>query len=259
MIDLSNISGLPIFFDEETASISYEDCVNCSVSDDIQLNAIIPTLLNKYLKYPEVVYSHHKNLAHVNDLDGLNGFTYDIVVIPYGLLGIEYIRTHVYYSNHVEGKYDCIVEILSGELSVVMQKNDDEDDPYAFETQVDHMQLITLKKGERLAIPTGYFYTFVNTSSEPVVFSKVAGADHEPVDYNVIQKERGLAYYVISKNARTEVVPNPKYKINNEIQFVSLDDLLEDDTFFIAELYEEPQPLYHVFSQKHPFLDTILG
>lgn len=258
MIDLSDICGLPISFDKESATISYDKCVSCSNLDNVSLVSIIPTLLNKYLKYPEYVYSHHRNIVHIDDLAGLNGFSYDIIVVPYGLLGIEYIRTHVYHSQEVEGKYDCIVEVLSGALTVVLQKNEESDDPFSFEKKVDIMKIINLKKGERVAIPTGYYYTFANTSTEPIVFSRVAGGAKEPVDYNSLQKERGLAYYVISKNARTEVVPNPKYSVKNEIELLDLEDVLEEDAFFIAELYEPQRPLYHVFAKQHSFLDALL-
>lgn len=258
MIDLSDICGLPITFDKEAASISYDKCVSCANLDRVPLASIIPTLLNKYLKYPEVVYSHHKNIVHIDDLDGLNGFTYDILIVPYGLLGIEYIRTHVYYSERKEGKYDCIVEVLSGSLTVVMQRNAESEDEYDFEKKVESMRIVELKKGERIAIPTGYYYTFANTSTEPIVFSRVAGSSKQPIDYNTLQKERGLAYYVISKNARTEVVPNPKYSIKNEVELLSLEEVLEEDAFFIAQLYEPPRPLYHVFAQQHSLLDIIL-
>jgi oxalate decarboxylase/phosphoglucose isomerase-like protein (cupin superfamily) len=261
MIDLSNISGLPLRFNEETVSLELDTCLECSHQEQVPLSSIIPTLLNKFLKYPETVYSHHKRIAHIDDLEGVNGISYDILVMPYGLLGIEYIRTHVYYSDYVAGKYDTIVEVLSGNLSVVMQKNENEEDvdPYSFETEVDRIHVVDLRKGDRLAIPTGYFYTFVNTSQNPVIFSKVTGAEKQPVDYSVLEKERGLAYYIISKNARTEVVPNPKYKINNELEHVMLNDLLSDDMFFLAELYDNPQPLYNHYAKNHKKLQEWLS
>jgi len=248
MIDLSTISGLPIKYDDEKGKVIYGDGVNCGDEVYVPLDDITPILLNKYLKYPENVYRYHKNIK-LNDSSTGDNISYDIVYIPYGLLGIEFIKTHVYHSDCCPGKYDCIVEILSGSLTVMIQKNREKEDPYEFETYVDEMSIITLRKGERLVIPTGVYYTFINTSIVPVIFSRLTSTSKVPIDYATLRREKGLAYFLISKNAKIEVVANPKYKIECQVNYLSSKKILNEDNSYNNEiLRKSSNPLFNMFS-----------
>lgn len=57
----------------------------------------------------------------------------------------------------------------------------------------------------------GWGHVFINTRQTPLVFSIVRNSE----DFNVRRfiPEQGAGYYFIRKNARQEVVRNPKYKI----------------------------------------------
>lgn len=248
MIDLSGVSGLPIKFDAEKVTIYFDDCVNCGNIVKVPLSEMIPILLNKFLKYPELVYSHHCNIT--NGEGALDKLTYDIITIPYGLLGIEYIRTHVYSSDYAEGKFDCMVEVLTGKLTVVLQKNVESDDPYEFEKTVEEMQLVELSSGQKFPVPTGYLYTFINTETYPVVFSKVSGKNHKEIDYSVLKKEKGLAFYIISKNARIEIVPNPKYKSLSSPKMSNMQEVMQSDKYGCKTFCEESMPLYNLLHTK---------
>jgi oxalate decarboxylase/phosphoglucose isomerase-like protein (cupin superfamily) len=227
MIDLTEISGLPIKYDEVKARILGDENVVYEQDVFISLNDMTPILLNKSLKYPEKVYKYHRNV-YFRDSSSNSPLTYDIIYLPFGLLGIEFIKTHVFYSDYVEGKYDSVVEVLAGNLTVMIQKNREKDSDFDTETFVDEITIITLKKGERLCIPTGVYYTFVNTGIVPVVFSNITGHPHRSTDYNLLRKEKGLAYFLISKNAKVEVVANPKYKIECKMKISSMKRLMAD-------------------------------
>ncbi len=248
MIDLSGVSGLPIKFDAEKVAIYFDDCLNCGNTTKVPLSEMVPILLNKFLKYPELVYSHHKDITNGNG--AFDKLTYDIITIPYGLLGIEYIRTHVYHSEYVENKFDCLVEVLTGKLTIVLQKNLKNDDPYEFEKTVEEMELIDLVQGQKFAVPTGYLYTFINTEAYPVVFSKVSGKNNKEIDYSILKKERGLAYYIISKNARIEIVPNPKYKSLSSPKLHNVQEVLSDDRFSCKNFCQEAMPLYNLLHTR---------
>jgi oxalate decarboxylase/phosphoglucose isomerase-like protein (cupin superfamily) len=262
MLDLTDVSGLPIKIDENTGTIIYDDEVNCENECSIRLNEIIPVLLNRYLKYPELVYRHLRNIFHHKDsaVAG-NGLSFDVFSVPYGLLGIEYIKTHIYYTPRSEGKYACVIEVLEGKLTIILQRNADEQDDLALETFVDELKVVTLTKGQRIAIPTGYFYNFINTEQRPVAFSKVAASELKEIDYTVLQSERGLAYYFISKNARIEIVPNPKYKILNEIEEYDYEDIMEDDLFGAKheQIFQTDSPLYKLFCQEYDFFKKLIS
>lgn len=218
MIDLYGISSLPIQFDYQDTSFIFNDCITCGCRKKIELDHLTPTLLNKSLKYPEIVYAENENLYSTEDSQFFNetGLHYDIVALPAGLLGIEYIKTHVYYSPEEEGKYSSVVECLHGTLTVLIQKNKPKDE-YEFQSEVEEGMMIKLRQGEKIAIPTGYYYTFINTRNLPAIFSRTY-KNKGMVDYGMLANEQGLAYFAIRKNARTEVVYNPRYKTVPDIQ-----------------------------------------
>lgn len=258
MVDLTEISGLPIKLDEQTGALYFDECIECETNRHVELVEIIPVLLNKYLKYPEIVYRHHKKVKDKNKAYKEDGLRYDILSIPYGLLGIEYIRTHVYFSEYQKDKFDSVVEVLSGSVTVVMQKNAENDDPYAFEKYVEEIVLVRLEKGQKFAIPTGVYYTFVNTEMFPAVVAKVAGHNHKEIDYSILSKERGLAYYIISKNARLEVVANPKYKVLNKPRECTREELLNRNEFVVSGFNLEELPLYNLLKNKHDNLRAVI-
>jgi len=234
MIDLSEVSGLPLKFDEEHCQILTTPEVKFESERVVVLSEIIPILLNKSLRYPERVYKQYHNLT--NGKPSNPSVSYDILVMPIGLLGIEFMKTHIFYSDHQEGYYDSMIEVLSGNLTILIQKNREKEDSLQFETYVDEVEIFTLRKGERLSIPTGYLYTFFNTGITPVVFAKIASINHEGADYRIFKKEKGLAYYLISKNAKVEVVANPRYKIDCQVKFYNSKKLkTEENTNYIHQ------------------------
>lgn len=259
MIDITELSGLPIKFDEERGRILCDDGIEYQAEKYVPLSEMIPILLNKYLKYPEVVYKHHLNIKSRNcTLDGK--FRYDLIHLPFGLLGIEFIKTHVYHSPYVPDKYDCVIEVYSGTLTVMIQKNREKDDPFEFETYVDDVTVINIGRGQRVAIPTGVFYTFINTGMAPVVFAKITSINHREIDYSVFRREKGLAYYLISKNAKIEIVANPKYKITCQLRLMDTKKLQkEDDKVYLCDqIKESEEPLFNLFI-NNLFADLIMN
>jgi len=242
MTDFKEICGFQFNLDEETGSIlinevEYEEQVKVSLSE------ISPCLLNKFLKYPENVYTQHKRVGYSSYCEMVDDLSYDLYYLPQGLLGIEFIKTEIFYSNPIPNKFACLIEVMSGELTVLIQKNKSESE-YSFKTFVEEIDLIVIKAGERLSIPTGVYYTFVNTSSSHVVFSVVYLNDAEKIRSAKLEKEKGLALYIISKNARLEIVSNPKYKIECEPKQVSVDAFDTDHkSKYRNKLVEKDMPL----------------
>jgi oxalate decarboxylase/phosphoglucose isomerase-like protein (cupin superfamily) len=262
MIDLRNLCGLPVSIDLESSDLTYEESLEPEEELSVPLSELNKVLLNQSIKYPEKVYRllHNVRLKeHKNTVD-VQGFIYDLVFIPYGLLGIEYVKTHIYYSSYVEGKYDCIIEVYSGELTVLAQKNKENDDPLDYEKHVDDIKIIKVKPGYKLAIPTGFYYTFVNTDTIPVVFSQVSASGPKQVNYQEFQRERGLAYYIISKNARTEIVANPKYKVECCVDCRDCFDLESDESceFLHSLLKTNKNPLYNLLVEMPDIIASIV-
>src|SRR6185369_2815659 len=205
MTDLSVICGLPIKLDEESEAIFYDDSVVFEKQINVALSEITPILLNKFLRYPETVYRYYSNVSYRPDQRILSkNASYNVIQIPYGLLGVEFVKTHIYYSEFVHNKYDCIIEVIRGELTVLVQKNsevDEFDAEFDSATNVEEINIINVTAGEKICIPTGVFYTFVNCTNRNVIFAIVSGKNSKPIDYSILYRERGLAFYIISKNA----------------------------------------------------------
>lgn len=213
MQSLQAICGLPLTYNEENGQLYLDNDVYCEGVKEVKLSELVPTLLNKSLRYPESVYQYHQRVMRRLDFETKkweDNLRYDIFVLPSGLLGIEYIKTHVYYTDMVANRYACIVEVQYGELTIVMQKNMPKGD-LDFDTHVEAASVITAKAGEKLAVPTGYLFTFVNVGLTSVVFT-VLRIKEQIYDYRKLNREQGMAYFLIAKNAKAEVVTNPRYR-----------------------------------------------
>jgi oxalate decarboxylase/phosphoglucose isomerase-like protein (cupin superfamily) len=257
MIDLSDICGFTLKFDETRGKFIYSDEIHCECEEFVSLSEIIPVLLNKQLKYPEKVYRQLKNISTKENLTD-NHVTFDILHIPYGLLGIEFIKTHIYNSPEVTGKYDCVIQLLMGELMVVMQKNGEREDQFQMDTFVDDLIVVSLNPGDKLAVPSGYMYTFVNIGLNQVVLSKISSTTNNPMDYSELRREKGLAYFVISKNAKVETVANPKYKIRCEPTNITAKKLFKDEKLRSIYMPFEPnEPLFNIFRDSNIIEDLI--
>jgi|GEM_PF-961356 len=215
MIDLQLLSGLPIKFDELAEKFTYGEGVVYKQVNNVPISSMLPGLLNKSVRYPEMVYQEHKDIHKTNDNDlfSLDNIHYDLLMIPSGLMGVEFIRTHIFYAElSVDGKgLSEVVEALSGSLTILLQRNKPKVDELDFDTRVSEGFVVKLNKGEKFYLPRGYYYTFINTRSKPVVFSRfyLKGCI---CDYTRFQREQGLAYFAIRKNAKQEIVLNPRYR-----------------------------------------------
>ncbi len=212
MIDLHSISSLPIQYDPQKEVFVLNQGVICKKHQQVNLEGLIPALLNRTLRYPEVVYKEDEEIFLCDDSDifAANPVKYELIVLPPGLLGIEFIKSHIYYSDPSDGKHSCVVECQYGILTILIQKNKEKDE-FDFDTSIKEGILIKLRKGEKVAIPTGYYYTFINTKDTAVIFSRIFKAKGI-VNYDKLGREKGLGYFAIRKNARAEVVFNPRYK-----------------------------------------------
>lgn len=252
MIEYFEQFGARVFIDENGFRVSWSKDFLYEKENLVSINQISPILLNRALRYPEVVYKEYQNI-HYSKLSVPNRKSkYDIVYLPAGLLGVEYIKTHIYYNPCLTTVCDSFVEVISGILTILLQKNEENGNPFSAFTSVKEFFIVNIPKGEKFAVPTGYYYSFVNTSSEPLVFAKVVSAGHCQIDYMRLQKERGLAFYLISKNAKVEVVANPKYKCLSGVKVLSFKNGIRKIFPFKAELpiFEKKSSIFALFQKS---------
>lgn len=247
IVDLQANCGLPLQFDDINEKFSCGEEVVYDSLEKVHLKHMLPGLLNKSLRYPETVYTQYKNIRRKQDDQMFNNtdLHYDVVMLPSGLMGVEFIRSHIYHKKPAEDgavQLSEIVETLSGRLTVLLQRNEPKDHEWDMGTKVSEGLVIKLRPGEKFAIPRGYYYTFINTKVKPVVFSRFY-VDDCHCDYNEFQKEQGLAYFAIRKNAKQEFVLNPRYRdIPAVKQIQSCEEISGMDE--IADNIDMSQPLY---------------
>ncbi len=217
MIDLEKFSGFFLQLDSSKNKLIFSLLGKSSYQSDVvvSLSDLFPILLNKNIQYPQKVYRKYADV--VSDYFNSRNTRFDLYLIPHGLLGIEFIKSHIYYSSKSKGKggFCALVQCYHGNLIILMQKHTDAhryNIDYFVPTNLEDIKVVECKPGETIAIPSGYYYTFINVGSEPVVFSKLSYIDSGPVDYQNFKKEKGMALFIISKNAKVEKVSNPKYK-----------------------------------------------
>ncbi len=151
----------------------------------------------------------------------------NVTVWETGTVGGEYIKTYGHY--HV-GELDETYTVLLGEGVVLLQtrKKDAAGDP--IDDEIESFYAITVKKGDRVFIPSGTGHLVANTGKTWLVTeddSPVNFEEKDPVslpghaDYLAVQKMQGFAYYVIEENGKPTLVKNPKYKTVPEAQWLT--------------------------------------
>jgi oxalate decarboxylase/phosphoglucose isomerase-like protein (cupin superfamily) len=203
--------SLDIDFDTKNKTIKYGNGVQFANKNKVELQQLSPVLLNRYITYPKTIYEEHIKVCEESDMIFYNNnISHDIFCIPSGLLGIEYIKTHIYYSDYNHNTISSVIEVYRGSITVIMQKSSLSIN-YSHNNIVEEIHIVTLEIGDKLVIPSGYYYTFINTGERTAIFSRVY-KNNQVADYTLLKKERGLAYYCIRKNAKCEVVKNPSYR-----------------------------------------------
>jgi len=258
MVSLLDTCSLDISFDVENNKIVYGDNVQPSATSKVSLRQLIPTLLNKSLSYPQEVYEEHNRVRSNNDQETFSKteISFDVICLPAGLLGVEYIKTHIYFTpdrspdSQALTKFSTIIEVQYGILTVIMQKNHPKNE-FDFETQVGEGLLVKVRKGQKFVIPQGYFYTFVNTEDMPVLFVRIY-KKNAILDYSLLRRERGLAYYCIRKNARQEIVLNPLYRNSPHIREIA------PEVFWKDFEMDWKIALYELLKQRMLLLEEVL-
>lgn len=213
MTNLQDICDLPLEYDDlcHHFQVSSSDCfVN---KREVHLESLIPSLLNTSVTYPEDVYEEYRVCLQEDESVFNDSLKYDVMVLPSGLLGIEFIKSHLFYTPCSGGteKFSTIVEGIYGTVTVMMQKNLLDCDIFDPSPSVKEGIIVELGPKEKLAIPEGYMYTFINSTMETCIISRVY-KKYAKVNYKSFGKTRGMAYFCIRKNAKQEFVFNPRYR-----------------------------------------------
>ncbi|MBN2016368.1 hypothetical protein JW766_06095 [Candidatus Dojkabacteria bacterium] len=212
MINLQDTSGLPLLLNTQDNTLQPAGEIDFNSLERVKLDNIRPVLLNKTLRYPLDVYSEYYDicLKKHTKLFEKHKLHYNVILLPPGLLGIEYNKTHIFAPDKDQNDITAIVDILQGRGMILIQKVKEKGE-LDFDTEVSLATQFKVKKGDRVPIPQKYMYTFINSSGSTLVIGRLFEDDGK-IDYRSMRRERGMSYYFIRKNARQEIVRNPHYK-----------------------------------------------
>lgn len=209
-IDLKRSSGIPISYngaDLQPQGLKFKNVLTVNIDE------IRPQLLNKDLSCPEIFYRKWE------DLDGENVFSEKNLILNFytvqpNLAGIEYVKTKASKSIG----FPVLLETVYGGGMVLMQK-------YKSSSENRIIKKI-IKKGEKAIVPSGYSYTIVNTrQNSNLVVAEITSRLNKTKF--VLDDTNGMAYYVIRKNAKQEIVRNPYYKIVNNIEKINWEEIFQ--------------------------------
>lgn len=197
MVKLESTTGLPLKFDKDNLSLVFEDGhIRASQIRRYKIRNLRPYVLNRELKYPKDIYLTYCNIAKGKVSD----FSIDVTILPSNLLGIEYVKTVPKRVPDQKNKFR-IVQTLYGSATILIQDSESEDAK---------VYLTRLEAKNYLMIPAGYYYNLVNTRSTPLIVAEYYDSNLEHAAS--LRKKKGMGYYIISKNAKQEIVRNPHYK-----------------------------------------------
>jgi len=190
---------------------SYQAIYSASVDD------IRPVLLNESLMCPQVFYKLVIGAGRGDDKRKWKRWRHDLLLLSLGVAGVEYIKTMGW--RYMKNGYPvpAVIETVLGSVTVLLQKP-----ASCFKIKgilneellfcAEEFIAIKVPQRRKIVIPPGYDIVIVNNSLNPAAVSIAVEEEAETVPSDFLES-KGAAYYVIKKNARQELVPNPRYKI----------------------------------------------
>lgn len=208
-IDLKNISGLPIVYEND--ELFFKD-FNFREKVSITIDDIRAQLLNKNLNCPDIFYTVYKWIDF-NSIFQSKQIRINIYVLKANLAGIEFVKTKVTRCKN----YPRIIELLYGTSTILIQK---------YRSPKDNRTIkILAKKGQKIIVPADYDFVAINTrQNSTLIFAEYSFS--KAISRIVLDDNSGMSYYVIRKNAKQEIVRNPNYKIVNEPEKVNMEKII---------------------------------
>ena len=204
-IDLRGALGLSVVYENHELVLKDTTCKEKLV---VSIDDMREQLLNKELDCPDVFYTKYKQID-TKDLFTSKNLKLNIYTMEPNLAGIEYVKTRATRCN----KYPRIFEVLYGTTTILIQRYKS--------PKENRIIRIQAKKGDKVIVPAGYDFIATNTrQSSILILAEIMSINAVP--RVTLDDNNGIAYYVIRKNAKQEIVRNPNYKIVNELEKVNM-------------------------------------
>ncbi len=195
-IQLRKTSGLNLIFEKDKIIF---DKVHYSRNKVITLDDMRPQILNEDLQSPEVFYTKYSNVD-TEDVFKSKKIKVNLINIPPNVAGIEYVKTKATQCT----SHNKVLEIVSGSGLLLIQS-------FPTSEGESNVVLVKVKTADKIIIPAKYTYSLINNRVVPLIALEFMSLRAK--NKLVLDEMKGMAYYIIKKNAKQEIVRNPLYKI----------------------------------------------
>ena len=214
MLDLTDLAGYPLKFDEQTCGISLGSEMRMPQYSTRELPALRKVLEDEQAPGPDVIYWMYRNTCRKTDagIYEAHDLRYDLSSFRSVMLGREYMKTSGHYHPVIPGHqvaYPEIYEVLYGEALYIMQKVADFGAPPG-EVQVEDVIIARVSAGQKIIMPQGYGHVTVNTLDRPLLMSNWVSGRFSSF-YGSVQQCRGFAWWVVEEGGLPSYVRNPHY------------------------------------------------
>jgi len=231
MIDLSQLAGIPLKFDERTCYVTFGEGMRRPSYDTRELDELRPLLMDPDAVGPQIVYWMYRNCGRLEDAALLEAFDlrYDISAFVNTMIGPEYMKTSGHYHPEIPGQqiaFPEVYEVIYGEALYIMQKVAD----YAAlpeQTEVEDVIVARVKAGQKIIMPPGYGHVTVNTLDKPLLMTNWVSSSFSSF-YGSVEQCRGFAYYVVEEDGEPAYVKNERYEKDiPEMRFAEVQEMPE--------------------------------
>lgn len=131
----------------------------------------------------------------------------NITLLYSGKNGLEFNKTHGFLHKFPG---ILIYRSLYGQGLLITQKNDEEGEPK-------EVRIVSLRPGVEIEVPAGYVHTLVNIGKNFLIVVDNVPDYTTDIDFDMVNKKHGLAYYVVDKKGEIGFEKNPHYSFHPQI------------------------------------------
>lgn len=203
MIDLSDVSGLPLALDvaHPRLPLRLSGSLQPGTLSERSLAELRQTLIDPAAEGPDPAYFMYNGVFTLRAAEGSVAYAwrYDLTVLPVGRYGREYLRTMGHYHPQLPGQSEAfpeVYEVLYGSALFILQKATDEQlAPRSM--RVEDVIIVHASVGEKVMLLPNYGHWTVNVGESPLVISNWVCASFRSLYEPVIQA-RGPAVRVVA-------------------------------------------------------------
>ncbi|MCX8166682.1 MAG: glucose-6-phosphate isomerase [Candidatus Micrarchaeota archaeon] len=179
---------------------------------DIRYFSQLEPVLLEYDKLHETMntaYFMYRDIYQKNEL------RYDITVIPFAKIGIEYNKTLGHYHPVATNglSYPEVYQVIYGSATYVLQRKD-------YETnKVTDVKIIEANEGDIVVIMPNYGHVTVNKKTDLLIMSNIVYCNFNS-DYSDFVKKKGAIFYI----TKDGIIKNNNYEENVEYSVVKAKD-----------------------------------